>query len=133
MDKISDATPTTGPPLATTVFNPYAHHILITMRTRKSGILVRIFLLAVAAAVHGQLSGPVGPSTPLSQKTHICNILDYGAATNTSDIGPAILSAFTDCVKQTPGSTLYVPPGTYNMSTWVKLENASNWAFQIDG
>ncbi|KAF7969537.1 hypothetical protein HWV62_26985 [Athelia sp. TMB] len=49
------------------------------------------------------------------------------------DIGPAILSAFNNCVKVNSGSTLYVPPGNYDMATWVTLDDGSHWAFQLDG
>ena len=48
----------------------------------------------LATAVSAQLSGSVGPTTPLSQKSHICNVLDYGGSVGSSDIGPAITSAF---------------------------------------
>jgi rhamnogalacturonan hydrolase len=36
-------------------------------------------------------------------------------------------------VKPNPGSTLYVPAGSYNMQTWVTLNAASTWAFRLDG
>ncbi len=54
--------------------------------------LLATVLLATAAAA--QLSASVGPTTPLSQKSHICNVLDYGGSVGSSDIGPAITSAF---------------------------------------
>ena len=49
------------------------------------------------------------------------------------DIGPAIQSAFNNCVLTHSGSTLYVPPGNYNMQTWVNLSGGTKWAFQMDG
>lgn len=56
----------------------------------------------------------VGALTPLSAKTTVCNVLDYGAvADNSTDIGPAILSAFTNCAKA-GGATIYIPPGSYS-------------------
>ena len=88
--------------------------------------------VALATAASAQLSGSVGPTTPLSQKSHICNVLDYGGSIGSSDIGPAITSAFNvsiprpslqqtwlsvtrplqNCVLKNSGSTLYVPAGT---------------------
>ncbi len=50
--------------------------------------------VVLATAASAQLSGSVGPTTPLSKKTHICNVLDYGGSIGSSDIGPAIASAF---------------------------------------
>lgn len=50
--------------------------------------------IVLATAACAQLSGSVGPTTPLSTKTHICNVLDYGGSIGSSDIGPAITSAF---------------------------------------
>ncbi|KXS12639.1 glycoside hydrolase family 28 protein [Gonapodya prolifera JEL478] len=88
-------------------------------------------LLSIASA---QLSGRVGPLTSICKKTTICNVLDYGAkADGVTDIGPAILSAFTNCVLKNNASTLYVPPGNYAMATWVTLRNGNTWAFQMDG
>lgn len=49
------------------------------------------------------------------------------------DIGPAIGSAFTNCILKNSGSTLYVPPGNYNMQTWQTLNGGTKWAFQMDG
>ena len=36
-------------------------------------------------------------------------------------------------MKANSGSTLYVPPGNYDMATWVTLDDGSHWAFQLDG
>ncbi|KAI9363484.1 rhamnogalacturonase [Zopfochytrium polystomum] len=94
-----------------------------------AALAVIIAVVVVPAAA--QLSGPVGPTTPLSQKTVTCNVFDYGGAAE--DIGPGIQSAFNNCVKRNSGATLYVPPGNYNMSTWATLNNGNNWAFQLDG
>ena len=64
----------------------------------------------------------------------ICSLFRY---TNSNavlqDIGPAITSAFTNCVLKNTGSTLYIPAGNYNMQTWVTLDGASQWALQLDG
>ncbi|TDL15361.1 rhamnogalacturonase [Rickenella mellea] len=88
---------------------------------------------ALFAGASAQLSGRVGPTTALSQKKTVCNVLNYGGKVGSSDIGPAIGSAFTNCVKKNSGSVLYVPPGNYNMATWQTLNGGSNWAFQMDG
>ena len=48
----------------------------------------------LATATSAQLSGRVGPTTPLSQKGTICNVLNYGGSIGSSDIGPAITNAF---------------------------------------
>ncbi|KAI0830349.1 rhamnogalacturonase [Trametes gibbosa] len=94
-------------------------------------LLASLLLVSVASA---QLTGHVGPTTPLSSKQGtICNVLNYGGSIGSDDIGPAINSAFTNCVTKHSGSTLYVPAGNYNMKTWVTLKDASKWAFRLDG
>ncbi|EJD02525.1 rhamnogalacturonan-hydrolase [Fomitiporia mediterranea MF3/22] len=99
-----------------------------------SGLLrVLGFFLTFSAAL-AQLSGRVGPTTSTSDKqATICNVLDYGGEIGSSDIGPAIGKAFSDCVLQNSGSTLYVPAGNYNMQTWQNLSGGKKWAFQMDG
>jgi rhamnogalacturonan hydrolase len=49
--------------------------------------------------VTAQLSGSVGPLTSrASKRDKVCNVLDYGAtASKTSDVGPALASAFAAC------------------------------------
>lgn len=75
----------------------------------------------------------VGALTPLSSKTKICNVLDYGAvADNSTDLGPAIKSAFSSCAI-TGGATIYIPPGSYSLKTSVVLNKGSAYALQIDG
>ncbi|KAG9012742.1 hypothetical protein FRB93_001295 [Tulasnella sp. JGI-2019a] len=100
------------------------------------------FLLAVVAAsstvvqaaVQWPLTDDVGPTTTTEAKgAVICNVLDYGGTIGSSDIGPAILSAFTNCVKKAATATLYIPPGSYNMETWVTLDDGNHWALQLDG
>lgn len=73
------------------------------------------FLFSTVAGAGAQVDlSSVGPSTALSAKSKICNVLDYGAvADNKTDIGPAISSAFTKCAKA-GGATIYVPPGSYS-------------------
>jgi rhamnogalacturonan hydrolase len=59
--------------------------------------MYRLFTFLAAAALfaggRAQLSTTVGPTTPLSQKTHTCSVLDYGGSVGSSDIGPAIQKA----------------------------------------
>ncbi|QRV95104.1 exo-beta-1,3-glucanase [Ceratobasidium sp. AG-Ba] len=92
--------------------------------------LVAIFISICQA----QYIGHVGPTAPLTSKTYECNVLNYGAkADNNTDIGPAISSAFSNCVLNNPNSRLVVPAGNYLISSTVILNGGSNWAFQLDG
>ena len=91
-----------------------------------------LYLAAIPLAA-AQLSGSVGPSTPASTKatTKTCNVLDHGAkADKTTDLGPAIQSAFKEC---SSGGLVYIPPGDYALDTWVKLSGGKGWALQLDG
>lgn len=89
--------------------------------------------MMIASAV-GQLIGPVGPTTPLKEKTIECNVLNYGAvADNSTDVSSAIEAAFTECVLKNPGSRLVVPEGDYLLNRSLVLSNATNWALQLDG
>ncbi|KAG4440756.1 hypothetical protein IFR05_003743 [Cadophora sp. M221] len=99
-----------------------------------STLLVPTLLLSSLVQGAAQVDkSSVGPLTPLSAKTKICNVLDYGAkADNKTDIGPAILSAFSKCAI-TGGATIYVPPGSYSIATGVVLNKGSAYALQIDG
>ncbi|OAL51089.1 rhamnogalacturonase [Pyrenochaeta sp. DS3sAY3a] len=92
-------------------------------------------LLAASTLVPAlaQLSGKVGPLTTHATKTakKTCNVLNYGAkADKTTDIGPALLSAFAACKT---GGTVVVPAGDYAMKTWVTFEGGKAWALQLDG
>lgn len=79
-----------------------------------SKILPSLLLLASLVQCTQVNLDTVGPSTPLSAKSKICNVLDYGAvADNKTDIGPAISSAFTSCVVGSK-ATLYIPPGSFS-------------------
>ncbi|KZT65507.1 glycoside hydrolase family 28 protein [Daedalea quercina L-15889] len=91
-------------------------------------------LVCVALGAGAQLSGSVGPKTSLSEKSNLCNVLDYGGAIGSSDIGPAIQEAFDNCVlTNSSASTLYIPSGDYDMQTWVTLSGGTKWAFRLDG
>lgn len=90
--------------------------------------------LTTSLGAWAQLTGPVGPNTPLSQKTKVCNILDYGAKSdNKTNVAPALRDAFQKCVLPNKGSRLYVPEGNYLTTEDIVLSNATNWAFQLDG
>ncbi|CAE6523435.1 unnamed protein product [Rhizoctonia solani] len=65
-----------------------------------------------------------------SQHPYVAYHRNYGAkANNATDIGPAIKSAFTNCIIKNPNSRL----GNYLLSSTVLLNAGSNWAFQLDG
>ncbi|KAF5974125.1 murein transglycosylase [Fusarium coicis] len=81
-----------------------------------------------------QLTGPVGPLTSLSQKTHKCNILNYGAINdNSTDTADAIEKTVNTCVLSNAGSRLIIPDGQYLIKRSVVLSNGTNWALQLDG
>lgn len=95
-------------------------------------LIIAFFLFASHA--HAQLIGPVGVTTPLHEKRHECNILNYGGRPdNETDVAPAITLAFEKCVKHHPGSRLIVPRGNYLLKQSLQLINGTNWAFQLDG
>ncbi|KAI9268015.1 pectin lyase fold/virulence factor [Phascolomyces articulosus] len=86
--------------------------------------------------VIGQLTGPVGPTTTVSDKSarKICNVLDYGAvADKKTDLGPALADAHFDCVRTAGSGVVYIPEGDYAMETWVTLNGGEGWALQLDG
>ncbi|KAL6706220.1 hypothetical protein ACN47E_005955 [Coniothyrium glycines] len=92
-----------------------------------------LFAAAAAVPALAQLSGKVGPLTTHAAKTakKTCNVLDYGAkADKSTDLGPALLSAFTACKA---GGTVVVPSGDYALKTWVTFESGKAWALQLDG
>lgn len=92
-----------------------------------------IALLTITSSfVLAQHTGPVGPLTSLTSKATICNVLNYGAKPdNNTDIGPAILAAFSQCVIKTAGSRLVVPEGNWALKSSVTLKNGKNFAFQL--
>lgn len=75
----------------------------------------------------------LGASTPLSSKSKVCNVLDYGAkADGKTDISSAVKSTFSQCVSGNR-ATLYIPPGSYSLAAGVTLSGASGWALKLDG
>jgi len=102
-----------------------------------SALLVpTLFLVSTVQAIGAVVNlDTVGPLTPLSAKSKICNVLNYGAfADNKTDIGPAISKAFSSCVVG-GGATLYIPPGSYSSKYLYHLRadwslanvNSCNW------
>lgn len=93
-------------------------------------------LLTIAALVVAQsveLSGSVGPLTTIADKKAVatCDITDYGAvADGKTNISDALNQAFAACKA---GGVVVVPSGDFALSTWVKLNGGSAWAFQLDG
>lgn len=96
----------------------------------KLSIFATFFCLSLVTA---QLSGTVGPLTTRAEKaaTKVCNVLDYGGvASKTDDVGPAIASAWAACKS---GGEVYIPSGSYGMSTWVTLTGGSAVSIRLDG
>ncbi|KAJ5359008.1 pectin lyase-like protein [Penicillium cataractarum] len=78
------------------------------------------------------LSGSVGLITSYASKaaTKVCNIVDYGASTNGSDISSAFSSAWSDCAV---GGLVYIPPGNWSLASYVFLKDGVRSAIQLDG
>ena len=75
----------------------------------------------------------LGATTPLSSKSALCNILNYGGvADGKTDVSTAITNTFNQCVKG-KAATLYIPGGSYSIAKGVTLSGASGWAFRLDG
>ncbi|EED79070.1 rhamnogalacturonase-like protein [Postia placenta Mad-698-R] len=91
------------------------------------------FCILLAPFASAQLSGSVGPTTPLSDKSTLCNILDYGGNIGSSDIGPAIQKAFDVGTLVRVPNLIRILAGDYDMQTWVTLTGGSSWAFRLDG
>ncbi|RKO87774.1 pectin lyase fold/virulence factor [Blyttiomyces helicus] len=73
------------------------------------------------------LSSPTSPQTKYATSSTFCAVAD-----NFTDIGPAINSAFNDCVQNSPMSTLLIPPGNYALKSVVAV-GGSDWTFQWQG
>ncbi|RKO90860.1 pectin lyase fold/virulence factor [Blyttiomyces helicus] len=77
-------------------------------------------------------ASPISAESPIST-AKICNVTDFGAvADNFTNIGPAISSAFTKCVQNSPQPTFLLPPGTYALKLPVAVDG-SNWTFRWQG
>lgn len=97
---------------------------------------VATFLAAaglLSSLAEAQLSGSVGPTTSTAAKRakKQCSVLDYGGkADGSTDVGPAISSAWTACKA---GGIVVIPAGNYNMATWVTLTGGTGVGIQLDG
>lgn len=62
-----------------------------------------------------------------------CSVLDYGGkADNKTDLGPAVLSAYNNCVKGSNGNVLLIPSGLFLLNSNIAL-GGSSYTMQIDG
>ena len=86
-------------------------HLQILVRMLQFLLVRSLAFLLLPLLVSGPLSGHVGPTTTRDAKRGtVCNVLNYGGkASKTSDVGPAIQSAFAACKN---GGT-----GTYSVVT----------------
>ncbi len=85
------------------------------------------------ALVSAQLSGRVGPTTTREAKAakKVCNIMNYGGAASAStDNGPAITKAWNDCKS---GGQVYIPSGSYGLGTWLDLRGGNGVAINLEG
>jgi rhamnogalacturonan hydrolase len=57
-------------------------------------VSLSLFVGTLFATARTQLTGPVGPLNTRASKSNICNVLDYGGTIGSSDIGPAVQSAY---------------------------------------
>jgi len=69
-------------------------------------------------------------SFALKAATKTCNIVDYGASTNGSDMSSALSNAWSDCAVR---GLVYVPPGNWSLSIFPEMKDGERSAFQLDG
>ncbi|KAJ5614705.1 pectin lyase-like protein [Penicillium herquei] len=95
-------------------------------------MLSTLLLFIAAGPVSASLSGSVGPITSYTEKaaTKVCNIVDYGASTNDSDMSTALTSAWDDCLT---GGLVYIPPGSWSLAVFPELKDGVSNAVQLDG
>ncbi|KAI8823723.1 pectin lyase-like protein [Fimicolochytrium jonesii] len=100
--------------------------------------IVSCLAIAVQAAAIAPAAPRAAPVTKLAGK--ICNVLDFGGkADNKTDLGPALLAAYKQCIATNPGSTstrrpkLIVPKGSYILKTNVLFKHPTPFVFQLDG
>jgi rhamnogalacturonan hydrolase len=91
-----------------------------------------LLFLICAQKASASLSASVGPLTSYASKaaTKVCNIVDYGAFQNGSDISSALSSAWSDCAV---GGLVYIPPGNWSLASFPLLKNGVSSAVQLDG
>lgn len=98
-----------------------------------SPLILAATLSLVQPWAQAQLSGRVGPTTSRSAKTakKICNILNYGGeASATKDNSAAITAAWNACKS---GGEVYIPSGSYGLSSWVTLSGGSGVSINLEG
>ncbi len=98
-----------------------------------SPLLLTAGLALVQPWAQAQLSGSVGPTTSRSAKAakKVCNILNYGGvASATTDNSAAITAAWNACKS---GGQVYIPSGSYGLSTWVTLTGGSGVSINLEG
>lgn len=68
-----------------------------------------------------------------------CNVLNYGAvANNATDLGPALLAAYSDCVEShvttsAADTVLLVPSGNFLLESTVQFTEANYFTLTITG
>jgi hypothetical protein len=121
--------------LLETLKRPHPTNFLLEHAKMQSPLVsLCLTFFLIVPQITSQLIGLVGVRTSLHEKTHICNILDFGGVVdNNTDVAPAITFAFDNCVKRHSRSRLVVPAGNYLLKQSVVLSNGTNWAWQLDG
>ncbi|KAJ9133869.1 Rhamnogalacturonase A [Pleurostoma richardsiae] len=96
-------------------------------------LVLASLLAALQPLVAAQLSGSVGPTTTTAAKAakKVCNIMNYGGtASATTDNSAAITSAWAACKG---GGEVYIPSGSYGLSTWVTLTGGTGVSINLEG
>ena len=76
---------------------------------------------------------------PIVWTAKTCNVLDYGAAAdNSTDVGPAMKLAYSDCVAKAitakaSDTILLVPNGSFLLASNVVFSKAQNFTLTISG
>jgi rhamnogalacturonan hydrolase len=77
-------------------------------------------------------------AAPTSSPT-TCNVLSYGGvADNKTDVGPAILKAYNDCIlplesQSISSAVLLIPSGNFLLNSNVLIDHASYMTFTVTG
>ncbi|SPQ24359.1 cdeb85d4-6c24-486b-9e91-ce472c9b660c [Thermothielavioides terrestris] len=103
------------------------------MKYRPSLSLAAAALFLLEPWVQAQLSGSVGPTTSRAAKAakKVCNIMNYGGvASATTDNSAAITAAWNACKG---GGEVYIPSGSYGLSSWVTLSGGSGVSINLEG
>jgi len=103
------------------------------MKSFSSLLLAAAGLSLVQPWAHAQLSGRVGPTTDHAAKAvkKVCNIMNYGGvASATTDNSAALTAAWNACKG---GGEVYIPSGSYGLSSWVTLSGGSGVSINLEG